>query len=158
MQEKCLEEDADYCSWELQKIEKKLGSLARMYEIDKYKLHVVEIGKIIKLILGLKYRLSSVEAALDNLIWDSIDERYALERKRDKLLDQLEEAKILWHCIEKRTDVITGYVEHYLTGADVVHFQQLVKMKVNTCVEMKKIQQEISELSWNIKNDQSLIL
>ena len=40
--------------------------------------------------------------------------RYDLERRRTKLLEQLEEARVLWRNIKKRTGVVAGYIQQNL--------------------------------------------
>jgi len=127
------------------RIEEKLRIIARTYEVDKFKLHIMEIEKIMSLILGLSYRLIPVEHSLYNMEWNGVDERYDLERKRDKLVGQLEEAKLLWCSIDKRTGVVAGYIEQYLPYQDVINFRQLVKTKLNQMVEMKELQEKIGE-------------
>ena len=150
-----LEECHQTCM-ELNKVEDKLINVARLYEVDKFKLHILEIEKIMYLTLGLKYRLSLIESALNNLEWNGVDERDDLERKRDKLLDQLEEANYLRCCIDKRTGVVAGYIEHYLRYQDVVQFRQLVKTRGNQIIELKKVQTDIAELESQLRTMKEL--
>ena len=110
-EERVIEECQHTCM-ELKEIEDKLIHVASIYEVDKFKLHILEIDKIMYLTIGLRYRLSSIESALNNLEWNGVDERDDLERKRDKLLDQLEEANYLRCCINKRTGVLAGTLKH----------------------------------------------
>ena len=117
-----------------------------MYEIDKYNLHINEIEKIMSLILGLKHRINHVDSSLDNYEWKGVDERFDLERKREKLINQLDEAKELWTLIDKRTGVVAGYIEHYLSYQTVIQFRQLVKNKVNQMVEIKSLKNDIAVL------------
>merc|ERR1719410_2426561 len=84
------------------KIEEKMRVVARTYELDKYKLHIEEIEKIISLVMSLMYRLVPLERSLNNMEWNGVEERYELERRRDKLISQLEEASCLWKSINKR--------------------------------------------------------
>ena len=141
-----IQEEIQYTSLEFKKIEDKLVDVARMYEVDKFKLHILEIEKIMALILGLKHRMTQVESALNNFEWNGVEERFDLERKRDKLIKQLEEAKELWTFIDKRTGVVAGYIEHYLAYETVVQFRQLVKNKVNQMVEIKTLKNDIGLL------------
>ena len=147
-----IEEECHHLVQNFRIIEEQLRRFARIYEVDKYKLHIAEIDKIVNLILSLKYRLAPVENALTNVDWNGVDERYHLERKRDKLLDQLEETKLLWSFIDKRSTVVAGYIEQYLSYQEVVQFRQLVKTKVNQIVEMKKIKKAISEVFCELRN------
>ena len=146
-----LQEEIQYTSTQFKKIEHKLVEVARMYEVDKFKLHILEIEKIMALILGLKHRLEQVEFSLNNFEWNGVDERFDLERKRNKLINQLDEAKELWTFIDKRTGVVGGYIEHYLSYQTVIHFRQLVKNKVNQMVEIRTLKNNIAVLLDKIK-------
>ena len=55
------------------------------------------------LTIWLKYQFESTDSVLNNMEWNGVDERDDFERKRDKLLDQLEEANYLRCCINKQT-------------------------------------------------------
>ena len=46
--------------------------------------------------------------------WNGVEERYELERRKDKLVSQLEEAASLWKSINKRTGLIAGYIQQNL--------------------------------------------
>ena len=122
-----------------------------MYEVDKFKLHILEIEKITALILGLKHRINQVESSLNNFEWNGVDERYDLEMKQEKLINQLDEAKHLRTLIDKRTVVVAGYIEHYLSYETVIQFRQLVKNKVNQMVEIKTLKNDIAVALKNMK-------
>ena len=116
----------------LKRLEDKMRIVARTYEVDKLKLHIQEIEKIIALIVSLTYRLVPVDTSLANMEWNGVEERsdmkpfqcgfylmkehvrYDLERRRTKLLEQLEEARVLWRNIKKRTGVVAGYIQQNL--------------------------------------------
>ena len=57
-----LEECHQTCV-ELNEVEDKLIYIA-LYEVDKFKLQILEIEKIMNLMLGLKYRFQSIESVL----------------------------------------------------------------------------------------------
>ena len=146
-----LSEEYENIVLEFKKIEDNLKDVATVYEVNKYKLHILEIEKIARLLLSLGHRLKPLETALDNMEWNGVDERYDLERKRDKLLDQLEEAKELQCYIDRRTEVVAGYIEHYLQGHDVVSFRMLLKNKVKQVIELKKAQRQVAKVTKQIQ-------
>jgi len=146
-----LQEEIQYTSTQFKIIELKLVEVARMYEVDKFKLHILEIEKIMALILGLKHRLEQVECSLNSFEWNGVDERFDLERKREKLINQLDEAKELWTFIDRRTGVVAGYIEHNLSYQTVIQFRQLVKNKVNQMVEIRTLKNSIAVLLDKIK-------
>ena len=60
------------------------------------------------------YRLMPLERSLQSMDWNGVEERYELERRKDKLVSQLEEAALLWKSINKRTGLIAGYIQQNL--------------------------------------------
>ena len=65
---------------------------------------------------------------------------YSLEMKRDKLWDQLKEAKTIWHNMRKRTRVVNGYIEKFLSRIESIKFSRLLKRRIRTKFKIKKIQ------------------
>ena len=59
----------------LKRLEDKMRVVARTYEVDKLKLHIQEIEKIIALIVSLTYRLVPVDTSLANMEWNGVEER-----------------------------------------------------------------------------------
>ena len=59
----------------LKRLEDKMRIVARTYEVDKLKLHIQEIEKIIALIVSLTYRLVPVDTSLANMEWNGVEER-----------------------------------------------------------------------------------
>ena len=80
----------------------------------QYYMDLQEIEKIISLVMSLMYRLMPIESSLNNIEWNGVEERYELERRKEKLVSQLEEAKILWKSINKRTGLIAIYIKQTL--------------------------------------------
>ena len=48
------------------------------------------------MVMSLMYRLMPLERSLQQMDWNGVEERYELERRKDKLVSQLEEAASLW--------------------------------------------------------------
>ena len=80
---------------ECRQLEDELTTVAKAMEIDKFKLHLVEFGKMVSLLLGLSGRLIKVEAALKSLDWSGPEEREELEGRKTKLEHQLEQLILL---------------------------------------------------------------
>ena len=95
------------------------------------------------LILSLTGRLVKVVNILDNMEWNGVDEREDLERKRDKLEDQLKEAKLIWYKIDKRTETVSAYIEQNLTRLDRIRFRRKIKRKVRLMLEMKEMHEKL---------------
>merc|ERR1712223_1261472 len=83
-----------------------VGRLAQQTEIDKVKLFTEEVDKITSLIIGLSSRLVKVSAsgAKMNSHPDEKLQRMEAER-RDKLEEQLDEARKLRQSIFRRGDL-----------------------------------------------------
>ena len=75
--------------------------------------------------------------------WNGVEERDELEKKRDKLTEQLAEAKTIWQNMGKRTKIVVGYIEQYLTRMEGVRFRRMINRKIRTIFEMKEIQERI---------------
>ena len=61
----------------LKRLEDKMRIVARTYEVDKLRLHIQEIEKIISLIVSLTYRLIPVDTSLANMEWNGVEERFS---------------------------------------------------------------------------------
>eukprot|EP00090_Calanus_glacialis_P021914 TRINITY_DN33795_c0_g1_i1.p1 TRINITY_DN33795_c0_g1~~TRINITY_DN33795_c0_g1_i1.p1 ORF type:complete len:207 (+),score=68.22 TRINITY_DN33795_c0_g1_i1:22-621(+) len=142
-EEACLQLELEEIEKDWQRMEDRFGDAGSDYEVKKFKLHWSEIEKIVSLILSLTGRLSKIVTALENMEWNGVDERNELERKRDKLIEQLNEAKLIWHNMEKRTRIVTGYIEQSLTRMEGIRFKRMIKRKIRTMLEMKEIQEKI---------------
>ena len=103
--------------------------------------------------------------------WNGVEERYELERRKDKLVSQLEEAASLWKSINKRTGLIAGYIQQnlfYQVGPvwlllwmslmdvlvsfqDVVNFHHCIVQRVDQILELKELQEQIKEAEIQLK-------
>lgn len=119
--------------------------LAQPNECDKYKLHLEEIDKISSLIFGLSCRLARAENALLALPTDTDDkEKEVLASKRDKLTDQLSEAKKLKDNIDKRSKLVGDVLKKYLKESTLQDYGVYVKMKVKLIMESREVQEKIA--------------
>ena len=146
-----LEENYRKTTFEFKKMEFKLTSMARIYEVDKFKLHIKELDMITSLIIGLEHRLEPVERSLDNLEWNGAEERHDLEKKRLKLHDQLEDAHELWCSINNRTELVANYIEQYLSEQEAKEFHQLVRTRIKQIATLRKTSHNIDALLRELK-------
>ncbi|KAJ8687915.1 hypothetical protein QAD02_023710 [Eretmocerus hayati] len=124
------------------RVSSRLSVLARPAEASKYRLHVEEVGKITSLLLGLSGRLARLENALYGMPNDHTD-RKMLESKRDKLVEQLEEAKILKSNIDRRSVNVSAILSKYLTDDEFADYQHFINMKAKLIVEGREIQDKV---------------
>ncbi|KAL6442791.1 hypothetical protein ACFW04_002688 [Cataglyphis niger] len=116
----------------------RVSAVARPPEASKYRNHVEEVGKITSLLLGLSGRLARAENALYGMPADHA-ERKILESKRDKLMDQLEEAKILKNNIDKRSVNVSAILAKYLNEEEFADYQHFINMKAKLIVDGREI-------------------
>jgi hypothetical protein len=142
-EESCLELEYEENELECNKLEDRFREVAEGSKVEKFLIHWSEIKKIVALILSLTGRLVKVVNILDNMEWNGVDEREDLQRKRDKLEDQLKEAQLIWYKIDKRTETVSGYIEQCLTRLDKLRFMRMIKRKVRLMMEMKEMQEKL---------------
>ena len=130
-------------SRELRELDHKLISRAPYHVVDKYRVHLADTDKIVRLILSVTGRLVTINQDLDNLAWSGLEERMAMEQKKDKLLEQLEETKELWGNIERRTAVVTSHVEHYVGEGEGGALATRLRAKVRLMVEKRELEEKI---------------
>ncbi|OXU25678.1 hypothetical protein TSAR_006866 [Trichomalopsis sarcophagae] len=134
------------------RVQARIAALAKPAEASKYRLHVEEVGKITSLLLGLSGRLARAENALYGMPADH-PERNAqlfpsnsqkiLESKRDKLMDQLEEAKILKGNIDRRSVNVSAILSKYLSDEEFADYQHFINMKAKLIVDGREIQDKV---------------
>ncbi|XP_008208251.1 protein Shroom [Nasonia vitripennis] len=124
------------------RVQARIAALAKPAEASKYRLHVEEVGKITSLLLGLSGRLARAENALYGMPADH-PERKILESKRDKLMDQLEEAKILKGNIDRRSVNVSAILSKYLSDEEFADYQHFINMKAKLIVDGREIQDKV---------------
>ncbi|ERL89508.1 hypothetical protein D910_06874 [Dendroctonus ponderosae] len=123
-------------------VENYINRVASPHEVSKFRLHIEEVGKITSLLLGLSGRLARAENALMNMT-DDHPERRILESKRDKLQDQLEEAKKLKDCIDKRSISVSNILYKYLNSEEYADYDHFINMKAKLIMDSKEINDKI---------------
>ncbi|CAG0890347.1 unnamed protein product [Darwinula stevensoni] len=118
----------------------KVQALAQQREKDKFIRHLEEIEKITSLLLGLSGRLARAENALNE---SRSEERKTLESKREKLKEQLEEAKHLKEGIDRRSKQIALFLAKYLTVEELADYDHFVKMKAKLIMDSREMEEKI---------------
>ncbi|KAK5643016.1 hypothetical protein RI129_009183 [Pyrocoelia pectoralis] len=119
-----------------------MNKLARPHEYSKFCLHVEEVGKITSLLLGLSGRLARAENALMSMDEDH-PERRILEAKRDKLKDQLEEAKKLKESIDRRSVNVSNILCKYMNSEEYADYDHFINMKAKLIMDAREIGDKI---------------
>ena len=128
---------------ECRQLEDELTKVAKTMEIDKFKLHLVEFGKMVSLLLGLSGRLIKVETALKSLDWSGPEEREELEGRKTKLEHQLEEARALKVAIDKRGSLVGDYIGSYLGRNKQETFDGVLALRSRIMVRLREAQEQV---------------
>lgn len=143
-------------------VETHICRVARPHESAKFRLHIEEVGKITSLLLSLSGRLARAENALMGMSEDH-PERVIFKRtnsytiklikfiylqsiligKRDKLLEQLEEAKKLKESIDKRSVSVSNILCKYLSTEEYADYDHFINMKAKLIMDTKEIAEKI---------------
>lgn len=127
-----------------QTVTSKVEQLAKPNEVEKYRLHVEELEKIVNLLLSLSGRLARVQNALMNLPEEaSKEERMLLEAKRNKLSEQHQEAKHLKESIDRRSQQVSTFLRKYLREEEYADYDHFVKMKSKLLIDVREIDEKI---------------
>jgi len=120
----------------------KVMQVAQPNECEKYKLHVEEIDKITSLLLGLAARLARAENAF--ALCTDQSEKEQLRVKRDKLADQLEEAKKLKQNIDKRSFTVLSMLRKYLSEQLLANYDKFIKTKARLIMETRQLNDKVA--------------
>jgi protein Shroom len=109
---------------------------------------VEETDKITSLLLGLSGRLARTENSLQVAIMLSskgvTQEKDQLFTKRDKLAEQLTEAKKLKQNIDKRSSTVSRILQKYLSEEQFSSYQTFIKTKTKLIIETRIINDKIA--------------
>jgi len=120
----------------------KVMQVAQPNECEKYKLHVEEIDKITSLLLGLAARLARAENAF--ALCTDQSEKEQLRVKRDKLADQLEEAKKLKQNIDKRSFTVLSMLRKYFSDQLLANYDKFIKTKARLIMETRQLNDKVA--------------
>ncbi|XP_067315836.1 protein Shroom2 isoform X4 [Pseudorasbora parva] len=113
-------------------------------ELDKFRMFVGDLDKVVNLLLSLSGRLARVENALNSLEEDaSQEERRTLTEKRKLLIRQHEDAKELKENLDRRERVVYYILASYLPEESMADYEHFVKMKSALIIEQRKLEDKI---------------
>ncbi|XP_058453199.1 protein Shroom isoform X2 [Malaya genurostris] len=120
----------------------KVAQKVRPTDASKFRSYVDDVGYITMLLLSLSGRLARTDNALHN-IDDSHPDKKILEAKRDRLLEQLDEAKQLKDDIDRRGAIISKILEKSLTIEEYADYDYFINMKAKLIVDSREIADKI---------------
>ncbi|XP_055592029.1 protein Shroom isoform X4 [Uranotaenia lowii] len=120
----------------------KVAQKVRPSDASKFRSYVDDVGYITMLLLSLSGRLARTENALHNIDESHADKKI-LEAKRDRLLEQLDEAKQLKDDIDRRGAIIGKILEKSLTIEEYADYDYFINMKAKLIVDSREIADKI---------------
>ncbi|XP_077452581.1 protein Shroom2-like isoform X2 [Stigmatopora argus] len=113
-------------------------------QLDKFRMFVGDLDKVVSLLLSLSGRLARVENALNCLEEGApIEEKRTLTEKRKLLLRQHEDAKELKENLDRRERLVSSIMEAHLDPERLDDYQHFVKMKSALIIEQRKLEDRI---------------
>nr|XP_005172997.2 protein Shroom2-like isoform X1 [Danio rerio] len=127
-----------------EEVEATVQSVCRANELEKFRMFVGDLDKVVSLLLSLSGRLARVENALDNLEeGTSADEKQTLTEKRRLLIGQHEDAKELKENLDRRERVVYEILTGYFREEQLADYRHFVKMKSALIIEQRKLEDKI---------------
>ncbi|KAL2087918.1 hypothetical protein ACEWY4_016746 [Coilia grayii] len=127
-----------------QEVEATVQQVCKPNELDKFRMFIGDLDKVVSLLLSLSGRLARVENALNNLEEGaSLEEKHALTEKRRLLIRQHEDAKELKENLDRRERLVYDILASYLSAERLADYQHFVKMKSALIIEQRKLEDKI---------------
>ncbi|XP_023342076.1 uncharacterized protein LOC111711846 isoform X2 [Eurytemora carolleeae] len=115
-------------------------------EIKQFSVHIQELGSVSCLILGLVCRLAKVESTLKESNFSDNLEEFQVRERRDRIFQQLEEARWIKRSIDKRSNRVECCVEKYLGYEGLLSYQEYIRWKLDYLTETRELEDKL-ELS-----------
>ncbi|XP_018607504.1 protein Shroom4-like isoform X2 [Scleropages formosus] len=113
-------------------------------EVDKFRMFIGDLDKVVSLLLSLSGRLLRVESALDSLSPACCSqERQGLLQKKQQLLAQLREAQELKEHVDRREQAVCQALGRSLAPEQLRDYGHFVKMKAALLVEQRQLEDKI---------------
>ncbi|MCI4383257.1 hypothetical protein PGIGA_G00024100 [Pangasianodon gigas] len=127
-----------------EEVEATVQAICKPNELDKFRMFVGDLDKVVSLLLSLSGRLARVENALNNLEEGvSAEEKHTLTEKRKLLIRQHEDAKELKENLDRRERLVYEILVSYLSEDRLADYQHFVKMKSALIIEQRKLEDRI---------------
>ncbi|KAF7703268.1 protein Shroom2 isoform X1 [Silurus meridionalis] len=127
-----------------EEVEATVQAICKPNELDKFRMFVGDLDKVVSLLLSLSGRLARVENALNNLEEGvSAEEKHTLIEKRNLLIGQHEDAKELKENLDRRERLVYEILGSNLSEDHLADYQHFVKMKSALIIEQRKLEDRI---------------
>ncbi|XP_061664528.1 protein Shroom4 isoform X2 [Syngnathoides biaculeatus] len=127
-----------------EEVESMVVAVCKPNEVDKFRMFIGDLDKVVSLLLSLSGRLLRVETTLDALNRDmDDDERLSLLEKKRQLMRQLSEAQDLKDHVDRREQAVSRVLARCLSPEQHRDYSHFVKMKAALLVEQKQLEDKI---------------
>ncbi|XP_036379832.1 protein Shroom4-like [Megalops cyprinoides] len=127
-----------------EEVEALVLAICKPSEVDKFRMFIGDLDKVVSLLLSLSGRLLRVENALDSLDGDGAHhQRLPLLEKKQQLLGQLKEAQSLKEHVDGRQQAVSRVLSRCLTPDQLRDYNHYVKMKAALLVEQRQLEDKI---------------
>ncbi|XP_051919030.1 protein Shroom4 isoform X1 [Hippocampus zosterae] len=127
-----------------EEVEGMVVGVCKPNEVDKFRMFIGDLDKVVSLLLSLSGRLLRVETALDMLNPENDDdERLSLLEKKRQLMRQLSEAQDLKDHVDRREQAVSRVLARCLSTEQHRDYSHFVKMKAALLVEQKQLEDKI---------------
>ncbi|XP_036002172.1 protein Shroom4 [Fundulus heteroclitus] len=125
-------------------VENMVVSVCKPNEVDKYRMFIGDLDKVVSLLLSLSGRLLRVETTLDTLDPETEhQDRLPLLEKKRQLMRQLSEAQDLKDHVDRREQAVSRVLARCLTPEQHRDYSHFVKMKAALLVEQRQLEDKI---------------
>ncbi|KAM8874006.1 protein Shroom2 isoform 3-T3 [Spinachia spinachia] len=125
-------------------VEVRVQQVCKPNELDKFRMFVGDLDKVVSLLLSLSGRLARVENALNSLEEDATaEEMRTLTQKRKLLIRQHEDAKELKENLDRRERLVYDILAGQLPEDGLTDYEHFVKMKSALIIEQRKLEDKI---------------
>ncbi|XP_077573086.1 protein Shroom2 [Stigmatopora nigra] len=125
-------------------VEARVQQLCQPNQVDKFRMFVGDLDKVVSLLLSLSGRLARVENALNTLDDHAApEERRTLTEKRQLLIRQHEDAKELKDNLDRRERAVFQILAGRLAQDAMADYEHFVKMKSALIIERRKLEDKI---------------
>ncbi|CAL1593454.1 unnamed protein product [Knipowitschia caucasica] len=127
-----------------EEVEEQVQARCKPNELEKFRMFVGDLDKVVSLLLSLSGRLARVENALNCPEEDATaEERRTLMEKRKLLIRQHEDAKELKENLDRRERVVCEILGSSLHQEALTDYEHFVKMKSALIIEQRKLDDKI---------------
>uniref|UniRef100_A0A670YR22 ASD2 domain-containing protein n=1 Tax=Pseudonaja textilis TaxID=8673 RepID=A0A670YR22_PSETE len=117
-------------------VENYMKGACKPHELEKFRLVMGDLDKVVHLLLSLSGRLARVENALSGL-------NLALLEKKRQLTAQLEDAKELQEHVAQREQLVFANVSRCVTPEQLQDYQHFVRMKSTLAIQQRQLDDKI---------------